>query len=101
MKKYLFISILFITLFALQSKAQDSAKHYIGIKGGISIPNLTTGGSDHNPLNTGYSSSFGPDFAVFYECLISKKFSLLTQLEYSAQGGKKDGFQAFPVTSGC
>lgn len=97
MKKYFLISILFIALFGLKSIAQDSAKHYIGIKGGISIPNLTAGGSDNNPLNTGYSSSIGPDFAIFHECLISKKFSLSTQLEYSAQGGKKNGFQALPT----
>ncbi|MEO8713314.1 MAG: outer membrane beta-barrel protein [Parafilimonas sp.] len=97
MKKYISFSIACIIIFNLQSQAQDSVKHYIGIKTGISIPNLTAGGSVQNEINSGYSSSIGPDFAIFYECLLSKKFSLLTQLEYAAQGGKKNGFQALPT----
>ncbi len=92
--------MLFITLLVIKPKAQDTVKHYIGIKGGISIPNLTTRASVQIPLNTGYSSGIGPDFAVFYECLLSKKISLSTQLEYSAQGGKKNGFQALVLKGG-
>jgi hypothetical protein len=84
-------------LTGLQVKAQDLPGHYIGVKAGLSIPNLTSGGSVENELNSGYSSTIGPNFAVFYECLLSKKFSLSTQLEYSAQGGKKNGFQALPT----
>ncbi len=102
MKKYILVSTICLALFSLQLKAQETkapAKSYIGIKGGISIPNLTAGGSDNNPINTGYSSSLGPDFAVFYESKVSKSFSLSTQLEYSAQGGKKNGFQAFATSS--
>ncbi len=97
MKKHLLISAAFIILIGLQTKAQDSVKHYVGIKAGLSIPNLTSGGSVQNELNSGYSSTVGPNFAAFYECLVSKKFSLSTQLEYSAQGGQKNGFQALPT----
>lgn len=67
----------------------------IGVKGGISIPNLTAGGSQQNPLNTGYSSRFGPDFGVSGEYRFTKLFSLEAAVEYSSQGGKKNGFQAF------
>ena len=74
--------------------AQDQ-KDYYGIKGGISIPNLTANGSEQNPINTGYSSRLGPDFAVFFEKGITKTFSFMPSLEFSSQGGKKDGFQAF------
>lgn len=97
MKKCFFICTVLIALFTSQLKAQNSSKHYIGIKGGISIPNLSAGGSEQNEINSGYSSSLGPDFALFHECFLSKHFALSTQLEYSAQGGKKDGFQAFPT----
>ncbi|HEY2727936.1 MAG TPA: outer membrane beta-barrel protein [Parafilimonas sp.] len=97
MKKIFALTILF-AFFFLISNAQDSAKHFIGIKGGISIPNLTAGGSQNNPINTGYSSRVGPDFAIFHECFLSKKFSLSTQLEYSSQGGKKDGLQAISTS---
>jgi len=72
--------------------AQDLS---LGIRGGISIPNLTAGSGNQNPLNTGYSSRLGPEAAVFAEIRFSGLFSLQPMLEYSAQGGKKDGFQAF------
>src|SRR6516162_6244616 len=97
MKKHLIISAALITFICIRTNAQDLVKYYVGIKAGLSIPNLTSGGSVQNELNSGYNSTVGPDFAVFYECLLSKKFSLSTQLEYSAQGGKKNGFQAFPT----
>jgi hypothetical protein len=69
----------------------------IGAKGGISIPNLTSGGSN-NPLNKGYKSGLGPNAAIFGEYGFSDLFSLELSLEYSAQGGNKNGKQALPVT---
>jgi hypothetical protein len=68
--------------------AQDIA---IGARGGISIPNLSASGSEQNPLNTGYNSRLGPDFGVFAEFKISDLFSIVPMVEYSSQGGKKDG----------
>jgi hypothetical protein len=67
----------------------------IGVRGGISIPNLSAGGSQQNPLNTGYSSRQGPDFGVLGEYHFTNLFSLEVGAEYSSQGGKKNGFQAF------
>jgi hypothetical protein len=72
----------------------------LGVRGGISIPNLSAGGSNENPLNTGYSSRLGPDFGIFGEFKISHVFSFQPMLEYSSQGGKKDGLQAFPTPTG-
>ena len=72
----------------------------IGVRGGISIPNLSSGGSSENPLNTGYSSRLGPDFGIFGEFKISNVFSFQPMIEYSSQGGKKDGLQAFPNPQG-
>ncbi len=69
---------------------------WLGAKGGISIPNLTAGGSNGNPLNTGYSSRIGPNLALSAEYAVSKLFSIEAMIEYSSQGGKKNGFQAFP-----
>ncbi len=68
----------------------------IGIKGGLSIPNLTTG-STANPVNSGYSSRLGADAAIHAEIHLSKHFSFQPQLQYSQQGGRKDGNQAFAV----
>jgi len=95
MDKISFCVLLVIAAVSM-TDAQEQ-KSYVGIKGGISIPNLTSGGSQENPLNTGYSSRLGPDFAIYYEKPITKIFSLMPSLEYSSQGGKKNGFQAFPT----
>lgn len=69
----------------------------LGARSGISIPNLSASGSETNPLNQGYSSRIGPDAAIFGEYHFSSSFSLQAMLEYSSQGGKKDGLQAFPT----
>ncbi|MBS0029178.1 porin family protein [Chitinophaga sp. 22321] len=84
-----------VMLFSTTAYAQQID---LGVRGGISIPNLTAGGSEENPLNKGYSSRQGPDFGIFGEYHISKLFSIEAMISYSSQGGKKDGFQAFPPT---
>lgn len=92
---FLFLSGFIFLLAANKSQAQNFS---LGIRGGISVPNLTAGGSESNPLNTGYKSRLGPDAAIFGEFGISKSnFSLVAMLEYSSQGGKKKGMQAFTV----
>jgi hypothetical protein len=93
MKKSIFYPLIFIlSVSYFQVQAQDFA---LGIKGGISIPNLSAGGSNETPLNTGYSSRLGPDFGITGEFKISNLFSIQPGIEYSSQGGKKDGLQAF------
>lgn len=91
-----FLGVTVFLLFANSSKAQWD----LGIQGGISIPNLSAGGSDNNPLNTGYSSRLGPEFAISGEYHVNKLFSIVPKIEYSAQGGKKDGYQALPTPTG-
>jgi hypothetical protein len=82
------------TIFLLAGLSTYGQDFFLGARGGVSIPNLTAGGGDQNPLNTGYSSRFGADAGLFAEFKISKLFSLEPMLEYSSQGGKKDGLQA-------
>jgi Outer membrane protein beta-barrel domain len=86
-----------LLLLLLAGMAAHGQKIALGARGGISIPNLSSSGSDQNPLNTGYSSRLGPEFGIFSEFKFSKLFSIETMVEYSSQGGKKNGFQAFPV----
>ena len=93
MKKFLFNQLLIILL--LTSITASAQNFTLGVKGGISIPNLSAGGSNQTPLNTGYSSRQGPDFDIFGEFKISDLFSIQPGIEYSSQGGKKDGLQAF------
>jgi len=84
-------------IFRFSALAQHTA---IGFRGGVSIPNLTSSGSDQNPLNTGYSSRLGSEFSLFAEFKISDLFSVEPMIEYSSQGGKKNGLQAFPLPAG-
>lgn len=90
MKKY--ILLLHSTLSASFCFAQINTA--IGIKAGLSIPNLTSGSST-NPVSNGYSSRLDGDAAIHAEFRLSKYFSIQPQLEYSSQGGKKNGTQAF------
>ena len=66
------------------------------LKSGISVPNLSSGSSD-NPVTNGYRSRLGYDGALALEWHLSGNFSIEPQLEYSQQGGKKNGYQAFSV----
>ena len=68
----------------------------LGVKGGLSIPNLTGGGTE-NPLNAGYSSRLGANYGVYGEYHLSDMFSITLGVEYSSQGGKKNKFQALAV----
>jgi hypothetical protein len=96
MKKrlYYFIPVLLLCFFINSVQAQQNV--FIGVKGGISIPNLTAGSGNQNPLSNGYSSRLGADFGVLAEFPINKWFSIQPEIDYSQQGGKHDGLQAFP-----
>lgn len=86
--------LVFLLILNLPCSAQNFA---MGARGGISIPNLSASGSEQNPLNTGYSSRLGPEFGLFAEFKFSDLFSFQPMIEYSSQGGKKNGMQAFPA----
>ena len=65
-----FILVSCVVLYQSQATAQTFT---LGAKGGLSMPNLTSGESG-NPLNEGYSSRRGADAAVFVEYHISDNF---------------------------
>jgi hypothetical protein len=65
---------------------------YIGVKAGLSIPNLMA--SSNDPLSKGYKSRLGLDAGAFIELPINNHFSFQTGLNYSEQGGKRNGYQA-------
>jgi hypothetical protein len=67
-----------------------------GIKGGLSLPNLTSSGGA-SEVNKGYKTISGPDFALFAEYKLSEKISLEADLEWSTQGGQKSGLQTIPA----
>lgn len=89
-----FLLIMIISFQWNIGKAQT--KVMIGIKAGVSVPNLTSGNNE-NPVSNGYGSRLDADFAIHGEFPITGHFSIQPQLEYSSQGGKKNGIQAFSV----
>ncbi len=87
---------LLLLLFAGASlvAAQDEKENYIGFKGGVSIPQLSS--SDDNELSRDYKSRIAPNFGAFVDLGIARRTSFQFEVNYAGQGGKRDGIQ--PVT---
>ena len=64
---------------------------YAGFKGGISIPNLTAGSNNQNPLSDGYSSRTGGDFGLLATFQFNKWIAFQPEIIYSEQGCKVNG----------
>ena len=93
MKKVVIITI--ATLFTVAYTYAQNVS--IGVKGGLSIPNLTSGGKEFDtPLSEGYSSRMVGGGGIDFEFHLTEIFSIQTGLEYSTQGGMKKGIQALP-----
>jgi hypothetical protein len=92
-KNYLTVLVL-LFLFATQNIFAQSWQ--LGVKGGLSLPNLTSSGGSE--VSMGYKTISGPDFALTSEYKLSKKFSLEADIEWSTQGGQKTGLQAIPAS---
>jgi hypothetical protein len=88
------IKLLFagLFLFSLCGYAQTVS---VGIRGGLSIPNIVAGGD--NPLSKGYSSRIAEDGGLFAELGINNYVAFRLGVEYSGQGGKRNGIQAMPA----
>ena len=93
MKKIL-IFLLPAILFAYFGSAQPIM---IGFRGGLGIPNIAPGGTS-TPVSEGYKSRLAAGAGIFTEMEFNRLFSLRLGVEYSGQGGKKDGMQAMPST---
>lgn len=86
--------LIFIFFFSPTVNAQN---WQFGIKGGLSLPNLTSsGGSD---VSKGYKTISGPDLATVVNYKLSEKFSIESGIELSTQGGQKSGLQTIPASS--
>ena len=64
-----------------------------GVKGGISVPKLRAPSTESAKYSSGFESVIGPQFGVVAEYRFSPLFSLQTELNYSSQGGQKNGKQ--------
>lgn len=86
-------AIFAISLMLINS-AYAQHSFYLGVQGGISIPDLKAGSDNQNPLANGYSSRLGADFGVIAVLPVKNNFSIETGVDYSEQGGKHNGLQA-------
>lgn len=93
MKKICLLVLVAFTVIGISAQAQDVS---IGFKGGMTIPSIRPGGTK-TPLSEGYSSRLAWGAGAFAELQFTKTFSLTVGLEYSGQGGKKNGMQALPA----
>ncbi|MCL1934545.1 MAG: PorT family protein [Candidatus Azobacteroides sp.] len=90
-------TILLSGVFALLSVTcmwGQSNKINIGVRGGLTIPNLTAIGKT-TELNKDYATTERFGAAIFAEFKLSPLFSIQPMLEFSEEGAKKNKFQAF------
>ncbi len=66
---------------------------WIGLRGGPSIPRLSEGG---NEISSGYESILAPNFGIMAEFFLAEHFSVQSEINYSGQGGARNGLQ--PIT---
>ncbi len=64
---------------------------YVGVHGGTSIPSLRDNGG--NALSSGFSTRVAPYFGAWLDDQIAPGFSVQVELDYAAQGGKRNGVQ--------
>jgi hypothetical protein len=90
-------SLTFLLLMAFLSQGGKTIAQspWFGVKGGISIPDLSGGGG--NPLSEGYTSRLAANFGLLTDFHLYKRLSLQVELNYAGQGGKRDGLQ--PITN--
>lgn len=87
MKTYIF-AILIIVLSTVSVLSQETN---IGVKGGISIPNLSS--KEDNVLSKNYKSRTAMNFGAFAETAVNEKVSIQIEGNFAGQGGIRDGVQ--------
>ncbi len=63
----------------------------VGGHAGLSIPDIR--GNETDKFSKGFTSREGPFFGIFADIAWSPHFSLAVELNYTSQGGKKNGMQ--------
>ncbi len=94
MIKFLLSSLFLLSINTFSGFAQKQI--FIGAKGGLSIPNLRAG-ETKNEWNKDYTSRIGPHFGLFTEIPLNKHFSLVPELNFSGQGGKRNTIQPMTI----
>jgi hypothetical protein len=86
----------FLFLFLFAGETGFAQNWQAGLKGGLSLPDLSSSGS--SDVSKGYQTISGPDFALVADYKLSQKVSIETGIEWSTQGGQKSGLQTIPAS---
>jgi len=70
---------------------------FLGAKGGISIPNLSSSSSENTSCTEGFSSRIGANYGILGELKFTPHFSLQAEIDYIGEGGKRKGIQPISV----
>jgi len=89
-------SIVIFFLFVFYAANAQHNTFSIGLKAGFGIPSLTSG-KNSTPLSEGYSSRLGFYGGLVSELAMSENFGFRAELNYSSQGGLRNGMQAMPI----
>jgi hypothetical protein len=90
--------LLAFTICSILPTNAQSIRFFAGAKAGFGIPNLTAG-SLTTPLSVGYSSRLGFYGGLITEIQTESRFGIRAEINYSSQGGKRDGLQALPLSA--
>jgi hypothetical protein len=86
-----------LLFFIFTTKEGISQNLKLGMRGGLSLPNLSSsGGSD---VSKGYKTISGPDFGLVMNYTITHQVRIETGIEWSTQGGQKSGLQTIPASN--
>ncbi|MBC7362046.1 MAG: PorT family protein [Candidatus Aminicenantes bacterium] len=81
---------LFILLALFLVNLTLAGELWLGLQGGLSLPNIKGGTTE---LSQGYTSRKAPFFGLAFDYALSPSFSLRTEINYSSQGGQRNGIQ--------
>ena len=70
---------------------------WVGVHGGPSVPNLSGG---TNEVSQGYTSRYGPYIGVFADYVMRPYLSVRGEINYSSEGGKRNGMQPITIPPG-
>ena len=90
----LFAVSILLVVSAITFAQSDEREVHIGVKAGLSLPNLV-GGSDQE-ITKDYKSRLTANFGGFVDVQLHKNTSLQIEVDFAPQGGKRNGIQ--PVT---
>jgi hypothetical protein len=86
------IKTMFFIVCFVGCNVADAQTVNLGVRGGLSIPNIIP--MSDNVLSDGYSSRLAGVGGIFTELGINDMFSVRFGIEYTGQGGKRNGIQA-------